>query len=870
MKNYSTTLNLPKTDFSMRANLSEKEPKLLKRWEEDKVYDQSLDRAEEFILHDGPPYANGDIHVGTAFNKILKDIVLKYKRMKGYKARFIPGWDTHGLPIELAVTKEHEGDKLELRRKFRNHALKYIERHKKDFKRIGVLAEWDNLYATLHPKFESNQLKVFSNLVKNNFIYNALKPVFWCTTTRTALAEAEIVYKDKVSDSIYISFKASETLEEELNIDNLYFAVWTTTPWTLPANLGISLHPDLEYVVVKSNDKNLIIAEALIDSLKDKLKLDNNILYKFKGNKLENYEYYHPFIDRKGKVILGNHVAADSGTGCVHTAPGHGADDFIVGNRYNLGILCPVDEKGIMTDEAGPLKGMFYQDSNLKVMELLKDSLLVHEKINHSYPHSERGKTPIIFRATKQWFIDVNSGLREKCLEEIDKISFFPNEGSKRLRAMIENRPDWCISRQRIWGVPIPVFYCNECDKSILDYKLIDEIADEVGEKGSTILVSENAEHFLKGRYECCGKKDFKVGSDIFDVWFDSGTTYATVLGDKIADIYLEGSDQHRGWFQTSLLTSVGSKAKAPYKSLITHGFVVDGNGLKMSKSIGNVILPQEVVNKYGADILRLWVSSVDFAGDVRISDDILKQNSEIYRKIRNTFRFILGNIHDLQDEGELLKIDSLALVRLDILVKKVDKLFSEYQFHNGLTEIVNFVTEMSSFYFDIVKDRLYTYEKNSRERVSAQTTLKRIAIDLCKLLSSILSFTSEEVWSYFSNNSVLLESWPITDSNKGTESWDMLLELRDKVNARIEKLITNNEISKSEEALVKLDSNLDGFTDIELREIFKVAKVILTKADRENIIVEKFDGEKCERCWLYFDKLQGDICNKCSKVVKT
>lgn len=884
-KNYSKTLNLPKTTFGMKANLVQKEPELLKKWESNRVYEKSIRGKEEYILHDGPPYANGDIHVGTAFNKILKDSLVKYKRLKGYKVKFIPGWDTHGLPIELAVLKNQKEkieDKNILRKKFRNHALKFIERHKKDFKRLGVLADWENPYVTLNPKFEKEQLNIFSELVDKGYIYHSLKPVYWCTVTTTALAEAEIVYKNHISDSIYFKLKVSDEIDKLLGVQNLYFAVWTTTPWTLPANLAVALNSNLEYVIAKVGEDNLILAEDLLDKLKDKLSLDSvEIIKRVKAKDIENKKYSHPFINREGLVILGNHVTSESGTGCVHTAPGHGVDDFIVGKKYGLDVLCPVNGEGVLTEEAGEFKGTFYKDANMKIIDKLKESnsLLLHEKIEHSYPYSERGKAPIIFRATEQWFVDTSSTLKNDSIKEIDSVDFFPKVGYKRLKSMLSNRPNWCISRQRDWGVPIPVFYCTKCNKALLDSNLIREISEEVGTKGSNIFFSENAEYFLKGRYSCCGEKSFVSGKDIFDVWFDSGVTYASVLEDnKKANIYLEGSDQHRGWFQTSLLTSVGARGHAPYKSVVTHGFVVDGQGIKMSKSIGNVIAPQEIVNKYGADILRLWACSVDYTGDVKISEDILTQTVETYRKIRNSFKFILGNIYDLnksKEEVKLLTIDRLMLDRLNILIRDVDALCDKFTAYQAISLISTFISsELSSFYFDIIKDRLYTYGKDSNERASAQIVLKEICYSISKMLSPYLSFTMEEVYSHLEDESIFLSEWPTYSTNVDIQIWNDIFKSREIVNLEIEKLIEKKDISSSLESDIELSVNseiynsLKSFSEEELKEIFKVANITL-KNGENRAEASKTKGTKCLRCWKYFNTLEDGICKMCKESIE-
>jgi isoleucyl-tRNA synthetase len=878
MKNYSNTLNLPVTSFKMKANLREKEPKLIEEWLKEKIYFKSLDNDDkDFKFHDGPPYANGDIHLGTAFNKVLKDIVLKYKRLKNFNAPFIPGWDTHGLPIELAVTKgELKGDPIELRQKFKNHALKYIDRQRKDFKRLGILADWSNPYITMDPKFESKQLKVFAELVNKGLVYNSLKPVYWCTTTQTALSESEVVYKDHKSRSIYLKFKANIDLENHLNINNIYFAVWTTTPWTLPANLAIALNKDLEYVIFKtSNNENIIFAKRLLSEITDKLCIEGSIIKELLGSELEGYSYHHPFLDKILPIILAPHVSDDAGTGCVHTAPGHGAEDYLASIKYGLEILSPVDGKGYLTSEAGPFKDIFYKDSNDKIIEHIKDKILLVEDIFHSYPYSERGKTPVIFRATKQWFISVNRDFKDDALKQINDINFYPETGKNRLSSMISNRPDWCISRQRVWGLPIPVFYCSKCGSALLNRDLIIEISDIVEKEGSDIFVKESSNYFLKGRYSCCNQNEFIKGKDIFDVWFDSGVSYASVFNDIPVDLYLEGSDQHRGWFQTSLLTSLGYKGKLPYRNIVTHGFVVDGQGMKMSKSIGNVIFPQEIIDKYGADILRLWVGSSDFTGDIKISDAILNQASESYRKIRNFFRFILGNINDFtQYSDDLITIDSLALNRTKHMINVVDKEYKNYNFHTGLSQILNYITEISSFYMDIIKDRLYVHGKDSKNRRSAQYVLKEIGLALSKIISPILSFTAEEVFKEFSDRSIFLEKWPNSNSDLDPR-WQLLKKLRDLSNNAIEKLIKDDLLKSSSESSLTLYADkkilalLNEFSKDELKEIFKVADICLVENNGISAEVKVFSGEKCSRCWLYYDKIIEEVCEKCKRILE-
>lgn len=897
MLDYSKTLNLPKTSFKMKANLPQREGLQLRDWQKAKIYEKSIsDKTKPtFLLHDGPPYANGDIHVGHAINKVLKDIILKYKRLRGYHAPFIPGWDTHGLPIEWKIIQEM-GDKiankgaLELRKECKKYALKTIEKQKKDFMRLGVLGEWDNPYITLTPEFEAEELRVFKEIYENGYVYKGLKPVYWSPTTETALAEAEIEYKDVVSPAIYVKMQLKDDALNKLNVKEASIVIWTTTPWTIPANLGISLNGEFDYGLYKTEKGNLIVVKDLAETVFTKMELSYELIKDFKGSLLERTHYQHPLFDRQGLVILGDHVTKDAGTGCVHTAPGHGVDDFIVGNKYEIGVLSPVDDKGHMTYEAGKYEGMFYKKAEKQILNDMLESghVLAHEEISHSYPHDWRSKKPIIFRATEQWFINIaESDIRANALKALDEVKFYPEWGRNRINSMVETRPDWTISRQRVWGVPIPIFY-NKQNEIIYHTDIMDRVIDLVSKEGTDIWWKYEAKEIIGSellkKYNL-ENEEIRKERSILDVWFDSGVSHRSVVVtrgyDRPVDLYLEGSDQHRGWFQSSLMTSIASTKDKPYKNVLTHGFVNDGQGKKMSKSLGNTIMPNDVIEKYGADILRLWVSSVDYREDVRLSENILNRMSDSYRKIRNTSRYLLGNIYDFNYANEkvayneMLEIDRWALNRLEKLKAKVTKLYDNYEFYSLFQEILNFcIIDMSSFYLDIIKDRLYCEHKKSKERRSAQTVLVEILNVLVRIISPVLSFTADEIWEKLPDELKVAESVHLTswiEENKDyldeklEEKWHKIYTLRKEVNKKIEEKRQAGEIGLSLDARVVLNIQnqeyefIKSYTEWDLSDIFLVSQVeftdeILEETELENISIKivRALGQKCERSWKY------------------
>ncbi|SKA83588.1 Isoleucyl-tRNA synthetase [Caloramator quimbayensis] len=923
---YSKTLNLPKTDFAMRANLPQKEPNILKFWEEKNIYEKSLNKNkgnDSFILHDGPPYANGDIHLGHTLNKVLKDIINKYKAIRGYYTPYVPGWDTHGLPIELQAIKKlgikaHEVGPLKFRQICKDYALDQVEKQKEQFKRLGVTGDWENPYLTLEPKFEAKQIEVFGKMAEKGYIYKGLKPVYWCPSCETALAEAEIEYADETSSSIYVKFnvKDDKGLFKNLNVDlnKVYYVIWTTTTWTIPANLAICLGPDFQYVLAKFDDEIYIVAKELLDNLKKAANLEGGeIIASFKGSELEGQVTKHPLYERDSVVIVGDHVTLESGTGCVHTAPGHGEEDFIIGQKYNLDVLNPVDGRGRFTKEAGKYEGLTYKEGNKVIFEDLKNAgaLLADEKITHSYPHCWRCKNPILFRATEQWFASVED-FKDEAIDAIKEVEWVPAWGEDRISSMVSERADWCISRQRIWGVPIPIFYCKDCGKELITKETIKKVADIFSEKGSDAWYELSAQKLLPEGTKCeCGCSEFTKETDIMDVWFDSGSSHAGVLDTREdlswpSDMYLEGNDQYRGWFQSSLLTAVATRGKAPYKIVITHGMVVDGEGKKMSKSLGNGIDPMDVINEFGADILRLWVSSADYKNDVRISKDILKQLSEVYRKIRNTARYIMGNLYDFNPDTDMVKyedmneLDKWALLKLQHLIKEVTEAYDRYEFHIMYHAIHNFcVVDMSNFYLDIIKDRLYTFKADSKERRAAQSVMYDILKSLVKMISPILSFTAEEIWSFMPHDasdkydSVLLSDWPQVSEkyvDKELENrWDNILNIRTEVSKALEIARANKTIGHSLNAKVDIYAKGETYKFLKevesyLETVFIVSKVEL-HSGLENlsegcyvsdvnsdlaVFVSLAPGEKCERCWTYSEtvgqnKEHPTICAKCA-----
>ena len=928
-KDYGATLNLPKTSFQMKANLPNKEPKFIKMWQEQEIYFKGIDKDKpSFILHDGPPYANGEIHIGHALNKILKDIILKYKRLRGYNAPYIPGWDTHGLPIELKVTeklgsKAKEMTPAEIRELCAEYAKKWVGIQREGFVRLGVLGDWENPYLTLKPEYEAKQLEVFGELYENGYIFKGLKPIYWSPVTETALAEAEIEYKNVSSPSIYVKMKANQDLLDKIGMtEETWVVIWTTTPWTLPANVAISLNPDFEYGVYKTEKGNLILGKDLAEQAFSAMEIENYELIKeFVGRDIERTTYQHPFLDRTGLVILGTHVTADAGTGCVHTAPGHGQDDYVVGTRYGLPVISPINHKGVLTEDAGQFAGLFYAKANKEICAYLEGTgdLLKLKMIEHSYPHDWRSKTPVIFRATEQWFVNVEgSDIRERALKALDDVTFIPAWGRNRIGSMLETRPDWCISRQRVWGVPIPVFYNVATGKEIFNRDILNRIIEIVKKEGTIAWVKYSAEELIgEELLEKYNLKDVELRKEtnIMDVWFDSGVSHRAVLetrGDLLhrpADLYLEGSDQHRGWFQTSLLTSIGSTHDAPFKNILTHGFVNDGEGKKMSKSVGNTVVPADVIKVYGADILRLWCASVDYREDVKISDNILKQMAEAYRRVRNTARYILGNSNDFNPNTDrvpyeqLMEIDKWALHKLEVLKRKVTENYDKYEFYNLFQDIHYFAgVDMSAFYLDIIKDRLYTEGTNSIERRSAQTVMTEILVTLTKMIAPILSFTAEEIWETLpevlkDKESVLLTDWYKENDeylNPEIENkWVEIIKVRREANKSLEKARQGKDriIGNSLDAKVMLhstDAEIQKFL-VENREKLELALIVseveivknidetFTKGEEATDLYIKVlhaEGEKCERCWRYSKELGKDpehptLCPRCASVLK-
>ncbi len=925
---YKDTLNLPKTDFPMKANLKATEEKFLKEWEESGLYKNIIEKAKNrpktFILHDGPPYANGHIHLGTALNKILKDIIVRFKLMSGYYAPFIPGWDCHGLPIEHNVDKTLKSkdsiSKSEKRKLCREYAGKFVDIQRLEFKRLGSIGRYDVPYLTMNYAYEANTVRKLADFIKNGGLYRANKPIYWCSSCKTALAEAEVEYAEKSSPSVFVKFRINSSLEDIIDYSktggkDVFAVIWTTTPWTIPSNLAISLHPDFEYSFVDNGKEIFILEESLAEELMKKFGYGEfKIIAKTNGKNLENKTARHPFIDRNSLLILGSHVKKDAGTGLVHTAPGHGDDDYAVGLKYNLPAYAPINNEGRFLKEVDTFAGMHVFESNPHVIEKLKEvgALVLEEKIEHSYPHCWRCKHPVILRSTKQWFISMEiNNLRNKSLDELEKVKWIPKWGIDRISGMLETRPDWCVSRQRSWGVPITAFYCKNCGEAYIDYELALKIADEFEKYGADVWFDKPAEYFInlgKKDVKCgkCGSKEFEKEEDILDVWFDSGVSYYCVLknDEEIksagfpADLYLEGSDQHRGWFHSSLLIGVGTGDGAPYKTVLTHGFVVDSSGKKMSKSLGNVISPDEIINKYGADILRLWAASEDYKNDMRISQEIILRLSEGYRKIRNTLRFMLGNLYDFNETGDSVKyenlseLDKYALHRITLLSQDILRYYENYDFHLVYQGIYKFLIEFSSFYLDIVKDTLYAEGKNSVKRRAVQTVFHYALNVFIKFLSPVIPFSASETWGYFKKQakpeSIFFEKFDEPDGSYQNfeieEKFDKLIEIRNIALAALEKARDRKFIGSSLEAKVVLKASQEDYDLLskinadELKDLFIVSGVVLQKkepseTDITEAEVEKADGEKCARCWKY-DTSVGkhedypDICGRCRSVV--
>ena len=919
-QDYNSTLNLPKTDFPMRAGLPKSEPVTLKNWEDEKIYENLMGINEGkplFVLHDGPPYANGNIHLGTALNKILKDFIVRYKNMSGFKAPYVPGWDTHGLPTELKARKKAgvgssaDISEIELRKMCQEFVEGYIDDQRNQFKRLGVIGEWDNPYITLTHDFEAEQIRIFAEMACKGYIYKGLKPVYWCPECKTALAEAEIEYAEDPCHSIYVKFNVTDDLGKfsAMGIDpkKVYFVIWTTTTWTLPGNVAICVGPSFDYAVIKCGDEYYVMAEELYKSaMEDAEKTDYEVVATIKGAELEYMKTAHPFMDRESVVIVGDHVTLESGTGCVHTAPGHGVEDYDVCRNYpEIPIIVPVDENGVLTEDAGMFAGLKTDDANKPIAEHLEKigALFALKKIIHQYPHCWRCKNPVLFRATDQWFCSVDD-FKDDAIKAIDEVEWIPGWGKDRITSMVRERKDWCISRQRKWGVPIPIFYCEDCGEPLIDKEAMLAVADLFGKEGSNAWFTHTAEEILPKGKKCskCGCTSFTKEKDIMDVWFDSGSSHAAVLKNRPylkwpADLYLEGADQYRGWFQSSLLTSVATMGTAPYKAVLTHGWVVDGKGRVMHKSLGNGIDPQEVIDQYGADVLRLWVASSDYHADIRISPDILKQLSEAYRKIRNTARYILGNLNGFNpDENmvsldELMPIDKWALAKLNILIDKVKEAYDKYEFHIVYHAIHNFcVVDMSNFYLDVLKDRLYTEKADSKARRAAQTSIYIILNAMTRMIAPILAYTSDEIWKYMPHSSneraehVVYNEMPekvdISIDDDFMAFWDEIHELRDDVKKSLETFIKDKTIKSSLEAKVTLGASGDKLAFLkkaenELATAFIVSEVEIVENSSElEIKIDKAEGEKCERCWV-ISKTVGEnsehptLCSRCCENLK-
>ena len=922
--NYKETLNLPNTKFPMKANLSQREPEWIQKWESNELYNKmraiSYGRPK-FVLHDGPPYANGNIHIGTALNKILKDIIVKSRQMSGYDSIYVPGWDCHGLPIEHNVDKElgkkkKELSKAAIRKKCRVYAEKFINIQRNEFKRLGILGEWDNPYLTMNYAFEATIAYECGKFALDGSLYRSKKPVYWCCHCQTALAEAEIEYENETSPSIYVAFDLIDDLSseyKELEGKQVKVVIWTTTPWTIPANIAITIHPDFEYVAIQGHDNHVyIIAKELVDICTQQFGLkDTHIIAQIPSTTLEKMKCRHPFHNRESLIVLGTHVTLDVGTGCVHTAPGHGREDYDVSLMYDLNVFSPVNHLGCFTSEEPIFEGQFVFDANPNIIQLLaeKGALLAQGKLTHSYPHCWRCKRPVIFRATPQWFISMEkTNLRQKSLEAIDRVKWIPHWGRDRIYGMIENRPDWCVSRQRSWGVPIIVFYCEKCDQVIINQDIINHVKSLFEKHGADIWFEADVKDLVPKDTACpdCGGQSLIKGMDILDVWFDSGVTHAAVLEQRDyltwpADMYLEGTDQHRGWFHSSLLTAVATRGEAPYKSVLTHGFVVDENSKKMSKSLGNIVAPEEVIKKYGAEILRLWVSASDYRDDIRISETILKQLTDIYRRIRNTCRFIHGNLYDFNPINDAIayddmpELDRYILHQLQGLIKKCRDAYERYEFHVIYHSLNTFCTlDLSAFYLDISKDRIYPSAPYSLVRKASQTVLYQVLDAIVRLMAPIISFTAEELWTYLPDtgvkeSSIHLAQFPEInpkwiDSALG-EKWDNFLKVRGEVTKAIEEARNKKLIGHSLDASVTICAKGTLYDDLQpfendLRSLLIVSKATLVSDNIQDafsseaienlsVVVKPADGNKCQRCWIH-DPLVGqnsdypDTCPRC------
>lgn len=932
---YKNTLNLPQTTLEMRANAAQREPQIQQIWEEKNIYAKNIeqrDKTNTFILHDGPPYLSSDkIHIGTALNKILKDILIKYKSQAGFYAPYVPGYDGHGLPIENAVVKNIKGGReavtpVELRAKCREFAHKNLKGQESEFRRLGVLGDWENPYLTINPEFEAEQIRVFGEMYKNGYVEKGLKPVYWCASCETALAEAEVEYADHTSTSIYVRFKfdiestgkvgklINQPTLQTSNPPNLFAVIWTTTPWTIPSNMAICLHPELEYTFFEYKNDVYVIAQALLASFLEGVswkESDIKVLGSASGKELELLETKHPLYERKSPIILGEHVTTEAGTGAVHTAPGHGLEDYEVGVKYKLEVFSPLDSKGVWTNMVPDLQGIPYYKGNALVIEKLEaaGALLAKSEIQHSYPHCWRCKKPVIYRATPQWFVKVDK-FRQQTLDEIKKVKWIPASGENRISNMVEGRSDWCISRQRAWGVPIPVFYCKDCGEVIVTDETIKTTADLFDKESSDAWVKYSEKELLPKGFKCpaCKSENFQKENDIMDVWFDSGVTWRTVvekrsqeLGNIPVDMYLEGSDQHRGWFQSSLLTCMATEGRTPYKEVLTHGFVLDGEGRKMSKSLGNVVAPQEIIKVYGADVLRLWAASVDYRNDIKIGENAIKQLVEIFKKTRNTVRFLLGNLYDFDpavdyvNYNDMKNLDKFALHKLNQLVKEVTEAFENYEFYKYFQHLQNFAAvDLSAFYLDIVKDRLYTAGKKSLSRRACQTVLFEISQALVRILTPVMPHQAEDIWQNVVEcqkgdlESILLSDWvkanPRWEDATLEEDFSKILKAREIVTKAIEPLRADKKVGSSLEVAVYVKATGEAMQVLnangaELNNIFITSQAFLCDEKPEDALneysedeftvwVTQAQGEKCERCWKYrkLGEYKGHetICSEC------
>jgi isoleucyl-tRNA synthetase len=912
-ESYSHTVFLPRTSFAMKANLSSNEPRWLKFWEENKIYEKMIGKGiKRYFLHDGPPYANGNIHIGHALNKILKDFVIKSYSVLGYSTPYVPGWDCHGLPIEqqllkeLNISKKGINDIISFRNKAKEFAQRFIDIQRNEFKRLGVLGEWEKPYITMSNEYEADVVEAFIELWEKGYIERDKKTIYWCIKCETALADAEVEYKDKVSDSIYVKFKVRKSLPQFIDYQPLYIVIWTTTPWTLPANMAVSVKEDEIYLIVKDSDEYLIIAKPLYQSFSDITGKRFTKVSEFEGKKLLELTYEPPLIgelDEKyryeRRVIATDFVDMTTGTGIVHIAPGHGEEDYFAGKKWNLDVFCPVDESGRFTDEVVSFKGINVFESNKVILERLQEKklLISSGKISHSYPHCWRCKEPIIFRAAKQWFLKIDkNNLRNRLIEKCKSVKWVPAKGYERITSMIKSRPDWCLSRQRYWGTPIVAFYCKRCGEVQNDFNLLKKIAERIRKEGSDFWFRDDIKDIIGHNYRCrCGGDEFEKEKDILDVWLDSGVSWYSVCLKREktfpVDLYLEGSDQHRGWFQTSLIPSVALKDIAPYKTVLTHGFVLDEEGKAMHKSLGNVVSPQDVIKKYGAEILRLWVALSDISDDVRISDNLLSVPVEMYKKIRNTFRYLLGNLSDFKPEysvkkQEMMDIDRYILSKFSRIVKEILKDYENFEYRIAIRRISDFcINDLSSFYLDVLKDRVYTWSLNSKERRSAQTAMYHILKNLLILSSPILSFTSEEAWQVFRKevDGSISESVFLSKINPGDEfidneienKWSRIISIRNEILKEMEKTRNQQIIGSSLEAKVIIKTNDEFiFTNKEdIKTALIVSQIEVLRSDKYSVEVVHAEGKKCLRCWQWSvdvskNERYPNLCPKCIDVV--